>query len=157
MRAAAVLLLTCTLRADDLTNRMTERVSEEAAAFVKIAPEMLGTETLRQRVVKPPSRFHPRAGAAATTRPPLEWQEREVVSEYAFSQFGGSDGAIHELRQVISVDGKKVAEPKKAQAALAAAMTAKDDAQKRAMLKEFEKYGLTSAVTDFGQLLLLFS
>ncbi|HLW77883.1 MAG TPA: hypothetical protein VKS01_12880 [Bryobacteraceae bacterium] len=157
MRALVLMVLAFALRADDLTNKMTERVSEEAAAFVKIAPEMLGTETLHQRTIKPASRFHPRAGAAAKAPPAVEWKEREVVSEYAFSQFGGTDGAIHELRKVITVDGKKVTEPKKAQQALAAAMTAKDDEQKRALLKEFEKYGLTSAVTDFGQLLLLFS
>lgn len=157
MRALTLLLLAVALRADDQTNKMTARLAEEAAAFVKIAPEVIATERLQQRVIKPPSRFHPRIGTAATAKPQVEWKEHQVVSEYAFSQFGGSEGAIHELRQVTSVDGKKVAEENKAQAALAAAMTAKDDAQKRAMLKEFEKFGLNSAVTDFGQLLLLFS
>jgi hypothetical protein len=155
MRALTLLLLACSLRADDLTNKMTARLSEEAAAFLKIAPELLGTETLQQRSLKPPSRFHPRTGAAVQTAAEDQWSERAVVSEYGFAIF--SDSAIHELRQVVSVDGKKVGESKKAQESLAKAITATDDAQKRAMLKDFEKQGLAGAVTDFGQLLLLFS
>jgi hypothetical protein len=139
------------LRADDLTNKMTARLSEEAAAFLKIAPLLLGAEALQQRSLKPPSRFRPLAGAA----PADHWTERAVVSAYGFSIF--SDGAIHELRQVTSVDGRRVGESKKAQESLAKAIIATDDARKRAMLKEFEKQGLASAVTDFGQLLLLFS
>ena len=154
MRVIAILFIACCLRADDLTSKMTARLSEEAAAFLKIAPELLGTETLHQRALKPPSRFHPRAGASATAPPSEQWQEREILSEYAFAGFSG--GAIHELRQVTSVDGKTVGESKKAQESLAKAITANDDAQKRAMLKEFEKQGLAGAVTDFGQLLLLF-
>jgi hypothetical protein len=155
MRAIAILFIACTLRADELTDKMTARISEEAAAFLKIAPQLLGTETLHQRTLKPPPRFHPRTGAAAVEPPPDQWQERSLVSEYGFAIF--SEGAIHELRQVVSVDGKKVGETKKAQDTLAKAITATDDAQKRAMLKEFEKQGLTGAVTDFGQLLLLFA
>jgi hypothetical protein len=144
-------------RADEITNKMTARVSEEAAAFVKIAPQLLGTETLHQRSLKPPSRFHPRAGAAAYQPPPDQWMERTMVSEYGFAVFSENGGAIHELRQVVSVDGKTIGETKRAEDSLAKAITASDDAQKRAMLKAFEKQGLAGAVTDFGQLLLLFT
>lgn len=157
MRALVLLLLTAHAYADELTNKMTERLSEEAAAFMKAAPELFGTETLHQRALKPPARFHPRIGADAAAPLQDQWKERDIVSEYGFALFSQSAGAIHELRQVISVDGKKVAETKKAQDSLAKAITATDDAQKRAMLKEFEKQGLTAAVTDFGQLLLLFT
>jgi hypothetical protein len=155
MRALALLVCVVSLRADELTEKMTTRLSEEAAAFLKIAPALLGTETLHQRSLKPPSRFHPRVGDAATAPPAEQWKEREVVSEYGFAIF--SAGPIHELRQVIAVDGKKIGETKNAQVSLAKAIIATDDAQKRAMLKEFEKQGLAGAVTDFGQLLLLFS
>ena len=160
MRTLAFVLLAAAASGDQLTDKMTARVSEEAAAFLKLAPEVLGTETLHQRAVKPPSRFHPRVGAAAMGPPPVQWNERSVVSEYGFASFspaGDESGAIHELRRVISVDGRKVEDTKKAQDALAQAITATDDAQKRALLKEFEKYGFSSAVTDFGQLLLLFT
>jgi hypothetical protein len=163
MRTVVFVLLAAVLHADELTDKMTARVSEEAAAFFRIAPEVLGTETLHQRAVKPPPRFHPRVGAAAMAPPPVQWKERDVVSEYGFASFaaGNTEGpntaAIHELRRVISVDGRKVEDTKQAQESLAKAITAADDAQKRALLKEFEKYGFSGAVTDFGQLLLLFT
>lgn len=161
MRALVLFLaassIIATASADDLTNKMTARLSEEAAAFLKIAPELLGTETLHQRSLNPPSRFHPRTGSAAATPRADQWKEHDIVSEYGFAFFSESAGAVHELRQVISVDGKNVGESKKAQDALAKAITAGDDAQKRAMLKAFEKQGLSAAVTDFGQLLLLFT
>jgi len=135
---------------------MTERVSEEAEAFRKLAPEVLGRETLHQKALKPPARFRPRVGAAAEGPPPSQWKERELVSEYGFASFTGGD-ALHELRQVESVDGHKVAESKKAQDALASLITAGDDQAKKTALKEFQKFGLAGAVTDFGQLILLFT
>ncbi|MGH9557628.1 MAG: hypothetical protein ACRD30_00205 [Bryobacteraceae bacterium] len=160
MRWWAILpLFACALtaRADDLTQKMTARVSEEAEAFLKLAPEVLGTETLHQSARKPASRFHPRVGAAAMHPPQSAFIDREVVSQYGFASFSGENGAIHELRQVTSVNGRKVAETKDAQDALAKAIVATDDARKKAMLKQFEKYGLRCAVTDFGQILLLFT
>ena len=160
MRIAALLLISLTLRADDLTNKMTARVSEEAAAFLKAAPGVLGTETLVHREIKPPARFHPRVGAGAMATPETQWMEREIVSEYGFSTFASASGAppsVHELRQITSVDGKKISDRKKAQDSLAAAITANQDAQKRALLKDFEKAGLAGAATDFGQILLLFT
>lgn len=151
------LLLASLLRADEMTQKMSARVSEEADAFAKLAPQVLGTEKLHQAAMKPKSRFHPRVGAAAMQPPPAVWTERNITSEYGFAAFSGEAGAIHELRQVTTVDGKKVEDTKKAQSALAKAITASDDIRKKAMLKEFEKYGLMGAVTDFGQLLLLFT
>ncbi len=127
---------------------MTARVSEEAAAFLKVAPEILGTETLNHSEIKPPSRFHPRVGAGATAPPEVQWIQRQIVSEYGFSSFATANGAspaVHELRQITSVDGKKIKDQKKAQDTLAAAITASADAQKRALLKEFEKIGLAAA------------
>ena len=58
---------------------------------------------------------------------------------------------------MISVDGRAVADSKKAQADLAKAITDSGDARKKDLLKQFEKYGLAGAVTDFGQVLLLFT
>jgi hypothetical protein len=158
MRLLCLLVLVPLLRADELTKKMTERVSEEAEAFQRLAPEVLGEETLHQRSMKPPSRFHPRIGNAATASPTPEWQERTIVSEYGFTAFSGADSSsLHEIRQVTSVDGKKIEDTKKAQAALAKAITATDDARKKQFLKQFEKYGLLGAVTDYGQALLLFT
>jgi|HubBroStandDraft_5_1064220.scaffolds.fasta_scaffold56039_2 hypothetical protein len=153
MRACLLLVFAASLQADDPTQSMTARVSEEAEALLKIAPNVVGTETLHQSAVKPPSRFHPRTGAA----PAVQWVEHTLVSEYGFARFATESGAIHELRRVTSVDGRKIAESKKAQDELARALTATDDNSKKDLLKQFEKYGLTGAVSDFGQLLLLFT
>ena len=155
MRLLCLVLLMPLLRADELTKKMTARVSEEAEAFERLAPEVLGEETLHQRSLKPQGRFHPRVGTAPQ-KP--EWQERTIVSEYGFTAFSNaSASSLHELRQVTSVDGKKIEDTKKAQQALAKAITATDDARKKQLLKQFEKYGLLGAVTDYGQALLLFT
>jgi len=153
MRLWFVLLLVPVLRADELTQKMTARVSEEAEAFQRLAPEVLGQETLHQRSMKPAGRFHPRIGNGAPPKP--EYQDRTIVSEYGFTALSGAD--LHEIRQVISVDGKKIEDQKKAQDALAKAISANDDGRKKALLKQFEKYGLLGAVTDYGQALLLFT
>jgi hypothetical protein len=155
MRLLCALLISVPLLADDITSKMRARVSEEAEAFQRLAPEVLGQETLHQRAAKPASRFRPRIGADATAPPKLEYQERTIVSEYGFTAMSGGD--IHELRQVTSVDGKKIEDVRKAQAALAKAIVANDDARKKVLLKQFEKYGLLGAVTDYGQALLLFT
>jgi len=154
MRLLTLLLLVPLLRADELTKKMMARVSEEAEAFQRLASEVLGEETLHQRSMKPAGRFHPRIGNAA---PQPEYRERTIVSEYGLTAFGGDSSSLHEVRQVTSVDGKKIENTKKAQAALAKAITATDDARKKELLKQFEKYGLLGAVTDYGQALLLFT
>jgi hypothetical protein len=156
MRLLSLLLLVPLLRADELTQKLMARVSEEAEAFQRLAPEVLGEETLHQRSMKPQGRFHPRVGTAPA---PPQWQERTIVSEYGFTAFSdpAESSSLHEIRQVTAVDGKKIEDTKKAQQALAKAITATDDARKKTMLKQFEKYGLVGAVTDYGQALLLFT
>ena len=153
MRACLLLVFAASLQADELTQKMTARVSEEAEALMKLAPDIVGTEMLHQSAVKPPSRFHPRTD----TPPAVQWVEHTIVSEYGFARFATESGAIHELRRVTIADGRQVVESKKAQDELARALTATDDNSKKELLKQFEKYGLSGAVNDFGQLLLLFT
>jgi hypothetical protein len=157
MRALLLCLAACLLRGDEQTKRLASRLAEEADAFRRIAPQVLGEETLHQRTLKPPPRFRPRIGDAAKEPLKPTWQEREIRSEYAYGSFTGEGGAIHELRQVLSVDGKKTQDPEKAVEILAKIVTASDDGRKKQLLKDFEKHGLSGAVTDFGQMLLLFT
>jgi len=152
-----VLFAAAVLHADERTQKLAARLSEEANAFRLVAPQVLGEETLHQRALRPPPRFRPRIGDAAKEPPKPNWQQRDIVSEYSFASFSGEDGTLHELRQVTSIDGKKVQDTKKAQEALAKAVTASNDERKKQLLKDFEKHGLFGAVTDFGQLILLFS
>ena len=56
MRAWTFLLLAASVRvsrADELTQKMTARVSEEAEAFLKIAPEILGTAQIKRLIGLP--------------------------------------------------------------------------------------------------------
>ena len=151
---------------------MIARVSEEADAFRRAAPTIVGHETLDQKARKPAPRFRPRVGNDAKAPPPVTWQDRQIVSEYGFIAFPGGTGpsgsvvppgssgsdelTLHELRRVISVDSHPVSD-KKNEDSLARIIALKDDQRERELLKEFEKYGLTGAVTDFGPLLLLFT
>ena len=149
---------TCALRADDRTQQLVTALSQQADAFRKIAPDVVGQETLFQRAMKPPKGgLHIRVGASAQKTPEPAWQERRILSEYSFAAFAGEGGALHELRRVTEVDGRPVQDSKKAQQELAAIVTAPDDKRKKELLEQFEKYGLLGSVTDFGQLLLLFN
>ena len=156
MRVAVCLLaLGCAtwLHADERVQKMTGRMSEEAAVFAQQAPNIVARETLRQRALMP-QRLHPRVGKAATEPVKPEWQQREIVSEYGFARF--SSGAIREMRRVVSVDGRAVEPSERALDALAKSITSSSDEQKRKTLQDFEKLGLRGAASDFGQLLLMF-
>lgn len=153
MRVLTLLCFGLVLRADDSTQNLVKRLSEEAEAFQKIAPMLIGRETLHQRTLAPP-RFKMRVGDAAKQPQAANWKEHEIASEYAFALLGQQ---IHELRQVISVDGKRVAGETQAQDALAKMVTGNDDERKKRALQQLEKYGLRGGATDFGQILLLFS
>lgn len=152
----ALLMFVATASAADQTQAMLARLSEEADAFRRIAPSLLGHETLEQKARKPVSRFRPRVGKDAKAPPPAVWQDRQIVSEYGFVSFTGETESLHELRRVLSVDQKPVADLKKTDS-LARVITLKDDQRERELLKEFEKYGLVGAVTDFGPLIMLFT
>jgi hypothetical protein len=137
--------------------QVLSRVSEEAEAFRLAAPSLLAREKLAQRALQPPKRFRPRLGAAALEPPQPQYRTRQVVSEYGFASFQDAPGALHELRQVISADNRQIASPEKAQRTLSAGLRSPDDRRKKRMLEAFEKYELTGAATDFGQVILLFT
>jgi hypothetical protein len=145
------------LCAADQTQQMTARLSEEADAFRRLAPSLLGRETLEQKAHKAKARFRPRVGAGAKAPPPIEWQDRQIVSEYGFAAFAGDTETLHELRRVTSVDGRSIADTKKAEESLAKIIALNDDLREKELLKEFQKYGLVGAVMDFGPLLMLFT
>ncbi len=154
MRGLLLLSFALALRADERTQQLAERLSREAQAFEKIAPQLVGRETLHQRVMAAPAHFRLRVGDAAKHSAVPTWKEHEIVSEYAFALLGRE---IHELRQVTSVDGKQVAGENQAQDALAKLITGRDDERKKRALEQLQKYGLQGAATDFGQILLLFT
>lgn len=131
-----------------------ERVAEEAAVFSHLARDVLSEETLVQRALVRQRRFRPRVGAAALGGPQYDQRTREIVSEYGY---GLLEGALHEFRQVVRVDGRQVKSQQSARRTLLLGMRSADDAVKQRLLKDFEKHGLHGAAMDFGQLLLLFT
>ncbi len=156
MRRLALFCLVSSAAAQTLPEILS-RVSEEAEVFRKAAPQIVSQETLTQRVQKAPPRFHPRVGAAAVRPVSPALRTREIVSEYSFGTLQQAPDALHEFRQVTSVDGRAITSASAARHSLALGLASADDHAKKRMLEDFQKYGLTTAVVDFGPLLLLFT
>lgn len=137
---------------DDPLPSILRRVAEECGVFENNARDLIGQETLEHRELKPPPRFRPRTGEV-----PLEYKTLRIVSEYGFGSFQETSSGLHELRQVTAVNGKPIKDREEARKSLTLGIRSKDDAVKKAMLNELPKYGITSGVADFGQLILLFA
>src|SRR5690348_13889130 len=137
--AMVVLVTWCSpraLEADERTQQLVAALSQQADAFRKIAPDVVGHETLFQRAMKPPKGgFRIRVGASTQKPSQPEWQEKRILSEYSFAAFAGEGGALHEIRRVTAVDGRTLQDSKKAQEELAAIVTAPDDKRKKELLE----------------------
>jgi len=134
------------------------RTAEEAEVLSQNAPKALTLETLEQRTLMPPSRFRPRVGKAATEIPKPRLQMREIVSEYSVGTL--KESASHdlfELRQVVTVDGRKVQSVESARHALSLGIKSPDDRVRKRMLEDFARHGLVDIATDYGLILLAFS
>jgi hypothetical protein len=123
--------------------QLMNRVAAQAETFRRIAPTMLTEEILSQRTRR-----------AGTTG---DYETHEVTSVYAFGTLPEAPTVIHEIRKVISVDGKQFTSREKAREAMTLGLHSEDDRLKKRLLEDFEKHGLRGAVTDFGQVILLFS
>jgi hypothetical protein len=138
---------------------LLSRVAEEAAMLQQNAPKSLTREVLEQRALMPATRFRPRVGknATAVVRPP-RLLVREIVSEYSVGTLKESVVQnLTELRQVISVDGRKIQSPERARHALSLGITSPDDRIRKRMLEDFARHGLVDIATDYGIILLAFS
>jgi len=120
-----------------------QRLAQESENFLRIAPHFISEETLEQR--------------ARPSGPGSEFETHEVVSEYGFAGLISAPNAIHEIRRVVSVDGRQVVTLEKARQTLTLGLKSADDKLKKRLLEDFEKHGLRGAATDFGQIILLFS
>src|ERR1039457_5502650 len=138
---------------------LLSRVAEEAEALQQNAPKSLTQEVLEQRALMPSTRFRPRIGKAATaTAPPLRLVVRQIVSEYSVGILKDSTVQnLTELRQVISVDGRRVQSVERARHALSLGIASPDDLIRKRMLEDFARHGLVDIATDYGILLLAFS
>ena len=139
---------------------LLSRVAEEAEMLQQNAPKSLTQEVLEQRALMPATRFRPRIGKKATTMavPPPRLVVRQIVSEYSVGTLKDSTVQnLTELRQVISVDGRKVQSAASARHALSLGVTSADDRIRKRMLEDFAKHGLVDIATDYGIFLLAFT
>jgi hypothetical protein len=137
---------------------LLSRVAEEAEILQQNAPKSLTQETLEQRALMPATRFRPRIGKAANVTPPPRLVVRQIVSEYSVGTLKESSVQnLTELRQVISVDGRKVQTAASARHALSLGITSPDDRIRKRMLEDFAKHGLVDIATDYGIFLLAFN
>jgi hypothetical protein len=136
------------------TDDLVSAAANMAATFSRTAPGLAAREVLHQ---------HGRRGIVSILQAkntnvqlPQEFRTHEVVSDYAFGQIG-STHAIHEIRSILTIDGRVISSADEARHALAIGVQSPDDELKHRLLENFERNRLEGAVTDFGQLLLLFS
>jgi len=152
----ALVLTTAPAPSADTVADALARLSEEAEAFALIAPQVLSQETCRQKAAKVQRGLHFGAAPAPGTPPQLSFSVREITSEYGFAVLQDSKGGLHEFRRVISVDGRPIETASEARRKLSLALKDPGDRERRRLLREFERWGLDGAVTDFGQSVLLF-
>src|ERR1035437_5777190 len=138
---------------------LLSRVAEEAETLQENAPKSLTLEVLEQRALMPATRFRPRIGKKATAvAQPLRLVVRQIVSEYSVGTL--KESAVQnltELRQVISVDGRKIQSAERARHTLSLGITSPDDQIRKRMLEDFAGHGLVDIATDYGIILLAFS
>lgn len=146
-----ILTAAAALMGQDVPPRLLARLAEEAEVFGRMAPQVVGQESMEQVAAEPPPRFQPRG-----TPPQIPFKTHRLTAEYGFTYFKDDPGNLHELRQVLSVNGKTVKAPGKLRETLAMGMKGDTDRLKKKMIKEFQGYGMKDAATDFGQMVLMF-
>ncbi|HVY94305.1 MAG TPA: hypothetical protein VHA14_16200 [Bryobacteraceae bacterium] len=145
---------------------LIDATARAAAIFARSAPGIVARETLEQRgrrgyvqILEQQLKKLPKNtrqdGAIAVKLPP-EFHTHVVVSDYALGQIGAGR-AIHEIRSIITIDGRQISAADEARHALAIGIQSEDDELKHRLLENFERNRLEGAVTDFGQLILLFT
>ncbi len=144
--------------ADPRLASVLDRVSEEARVFAEKSPRLVGVERLKQRGRIAPPRFRLRKGANPNEAPSLGYRQTVMVSEYGFGMLKDAPGEIREIRRVLSVNEKAVAPVQpRARLELSEGMASDADRLNKQMLQDMEANGLVGAVSDVGQMLLMFT
>jgi len=142
------------------TDTLVEATARAAAIFERSAPGIVARERLEQRgrrgFVQVLEQQAKKQDANTTVKLPPKFRTHVVISDYALGQIGKTR-AIHEIRSILTIDGRTVSPAEKARHALAIGIQSEDDELKHRLLENFERNRLEGAVTDFGQLILLFN
>ena len=137
---------------------LSAALADTAAIFSRTAPGLVAREVLHQHgrrgfiriLEKNPKKQD------VTIKLPQEFHTHDVVSDYALGEIGESH-VIHEIRSVLTIDGRMISPADEARHALAIGIQSPDDELKHRLLENFERNRLEGAVTDFGQVILLFT
>lgn len=134
---------------------MLPHIGEAAQLFAASAQQYMCRETLRQRVIHPGAIRKARHGEGFVGSASLRYDTRQIDSWFAFTTFGKSP-AIHEIRQVLTVDKERLLKDEQGRTMLRDALLARDDKAKTALPGKFTDEALKGVATDLGQLILLF-
>ena len=132
------------------------QIARHASNFWQSASLSFARETLHQKALTLPKRKL-RIGVKATQKLQPELKDREIISFYALSSFRSTPEALHEFRQVLSIDGKSTVLEDRALERFRNILGSRDDRAKTELQEDFAQANLTVAATDFGQLILLFT
>ncbi len=132
------------------------RLASHAQSFAEQLPNLVGSETLKQKSITYSTRMRIRFGDAALKPIPPKVQERTIHSDLGFALRGKEEPVWYELRKVIDVDGRRVATPKKARERLAFGLQSDNERERLRLMEEFSRYGLEALATDYSLSLLLF-
>ena len=134
-----------------------DALTRTAATFAATAPGLMAQETLDQRG---------RHGFYEALKKkklkdldlklPPDFSTHHVVSSYALAPIGEAN-ALHEVRTIISMDGRSLTTAAAAGSALTTRLQSTDDRIRRQLLENLQHDQLEGAVTDFGPLILLFT
>lgn len=131
------------------------RVTTVADLFSQTAQQYMCREALRQRVIRPRSLKKVKGNTVAIVSGAPQYAERRIVSYYAFTTVARR-AAIHEIRQVLTVDKSTVAGDFEGRKLFRSALLTHDDEAKTRLLAAFNDETLNGVATDLGQMVLLF-
>ena len=152
--ALALSLIAVGLRAQtppDL-NECLDALARSAANFAASAPGLMSEETLDQRGRR--GFIEILTGKKNQIKDldftlPEDFHSHHVVSSYGLAEIGNAR-VLHEIRAIVTMDGQPVTDSGEVSGEVRDALT------KRKSLENLEHNQLEGAVTDFGQLILLF-
>jgi hypothetical protein len=136
---------------------LIRQLTSQAGRFWRSAPYWYCRETLRQRGPGQRKLRHGIHFSEPASQPsPSEPASREIVSWYGFSAYTANSEAVHEMRQIVSVDGKPVSGGPSPDD-FCRLLLARDDNSKHSLVEKFQAATLGDVPFDFGQLVLLFT
>jgi hypothetical protein len=142
------------------TDALIEATARAAAIFARSAPGIIARERLEQRgrrgSVQVLEQHAKEQDGNIKVKLPPQFHTHVVISDYGFAEIGKTR-AIHEIRSILTIDGRTISPAGEARHALAIGIQSEDDELKHRLLENFERNRLEGAVTDFGQLILLFT